>query len=82
MTGKERFAQRGREMSNVIASINDDLQGWYKAYFDRAYTLTDADVEAAGVTATDVVGLVTFAEALATFMTSNGGYISKMRSDL
>ena len=82
MTSEATFATKGRNMATVFASIHDDLSSWYQVYFDRGYTLTDADVAEAGVPAADVVGLVTFVEALNTFMVTNGGYISKMRNDL
>lgn len=82
MAGKDNFANKGRGMATVFASIYDDLRGWRQVYFDREYTLADEDVAAAGVTADDVVGLVTFTDALNTFMVANGGYISKMRQDM
>jgi hypothetical protein len=57
-------------------------------YWDRTYNdggadeLTDGDVESLGVTAADVTGMVTFADAFDTFMAANRAYLSKMRNDL
>ena len=40
------------------------------------------DRETLGIVAADVTGMVTFADALETFLVANRGYLSKMRSDL
>ena len=85
---KTKFVSQGQEMAGVMARLADSLGTWRDVYWDRAYNsggtaeLTDADVESLGVTAADVTGLVTFADALDTFMLANRAYLSKMRNDL
>lgn len=75
-------------MAGVMARLADSLNTWRNVFWDRTYNdggaaeLTDADVESLGVTAADVTGLVTFADALDTFMLANRAYLSKMRNDL
>ena len=71
-----------------MARLADNIGAWRNVWWDRTYNdggdaeLTDADVESLGVTAADVTGLVTFADALDTFMLANRAYLSKMRNDL
>jgi hypothetical protein len=85
---KTKFVSQGQEMAGVMARLADSLGAWRDVYWDRTYNdggaaeLTDADVESLGVTAADVTGLVTFADALDTFMLANRAYLSKMRNDL
>ena len=85
---KSTYARRGREMATGIALQLDELLTWRNVYWDRAYNatgadeLTDADVADLGITAADVTGLTTFADAFETFMASNRPYLSKMRSDI
>ena len=88
MSNKTRYASRAQDMAAIFSSLSDDISALQAIYFDRGYgsggtdELTDADVEALGVTAADVVGMITFAGALDTFMAANRGYLSKMRNDL
>lgn len=88
MADKSRFATRGRELAASMAILSDQIAAWRNAYWDRAYNdgggaeLVDADVAASGVTAVDVTGLTTFADALDAFLASNRPYLSKMRNDL
>ena len=44
--------------------------------------MTDAKVAGADVTAADVQGLITFADALETFLVANRAYVNKMRGDM
>ena len=88
MSNKTRYASRAQDMASIFSSLADDIASLQAIYFDRGYgsggadELTDADVEALGITAADVVGMITFAGALDTFMAANRGYLSKMRNDL
>ena len=88
MSNKTRYASRAQDMASIFSSLADDIASLQAIYFDRGYgsggadELTDADVEALGITAADVVGMITFAGALETFMAANRGYLSKMRNDL
>ena len=88
MSNKTRYASRAQDMAAIFSSLSDDIASLQAIYFDRGYgsggadELTDADVEALGITAADVVGMITFAGALETFMAANRGYLSKMRNDL
>lgn len=88
MDNKKQFAQRGRELSTVASNLFDQTLAWRNVFWDRAYNsggadaLTNGDVDEAGVTVDDVVGLVTFADALETFLVANRAYLSKMRNDL
>ena len=88
MSNKTRYASRAQDMAAIFSSLSDDIGALQAIYFDRGYgsggadELTDADVEALGITAADVVGMITFAGALETFMAANRGYLSKMRNDL
>ena len=85
---KSKFVSQGQEMAGVMARLADSLGTWRDVFWDRAYNsggaaaLTDTDTEQLGVTAADVTGLVTFADALDTFMLANRAYLSKMRNDL
>ena len=85
---KSKFVSQGQEMAGVMARLADSLGTWRDVFWDRAYNsggaaaLTDTDTEQLGVTAADVTGLVTFADALETFMLANRAYLSKMRNDL
>ena len=88
MSNKTKYASRAMDMASIFSSLSDDIASLQAVYFDRAYNsggadeLTDADVEALGITAADVTGMITFAGALETFMSANRGYLSKMRNDL
>lgn len=88
MSNKTRYASRAQDMASIFSNLADDISSLQAIYFDRAYNsggadeLTDADVEALGITAADVTGVITFAGALETFMAANRGYLSKMRNDL
>lgn len=88
MSNKAHYARRAQDMAAIFSSLSDDISALQAIYFDRGYgsggadELTDADVEALGITAADVVGMITFAGALETFMAANRGYLSKMRNDL
>lgn len=88
MSEKSKFAARGREMSSIMANLTDDILAWRGVYWDRAYNaggadeITDNDVAALGITAADVTGLITFADAFETFLVANRAYINKMRSDM
>ncbi len=87
-TNKQKFGMAARDAATRFADMSDDLAALNAVYWDRAYNsggadeLTDADVESLGVTAADVTGMITFADALETFLTSNRAYLSKMRNDL
>jgi len=88
MSNKTRYASRAQDMAAIFSNLADDIDSLQAIYFDRGYNagaadaLTDADVEALGITAADVTGMITFAGALETFMAANRGYLSKMRNDL
>ena len=88
MSNKTRYASRAQDMAAIFSNLSDDIASLQAIYFDRGYgsggaeELTDADVEALGITAADVTGMITFAGALETFMAANRGYLSKMRNDL
>lgn len=88
MANKQHYARQAQQMAATFPALSDDILALQAIYFDRAYNsggadeLTDADVEALGITAADVVGMITFAGALETFMAANRGYLSKMRNDL
>lgn len=82
------FTQRGRELATALSLQMNDLAAWRNVYWDRTYNagaadeLTDADVAETGVTAADITGLVTFADALDTFLTSTRPYLNNMRQDM
>ncbi len=88
MSNKANYVRKAQEMAGVMARLAEDIATWRDVYWDRGYNdggaseLTDADVESLGVTATDVTGMITFADALDTFMAANRAYLSKMRNDL
>ena len=88
MANKQHYARQAQQMAATFSALSDDILALQAIYFDRAYNsggadeLTDADVEALGITAADVVGMITFAGALETFMAANRGYLSKLRNDL
>jgi hypothetical protein len=88
MANKQQYAERSRALASTFANLSDDIMSLQNVFFDRGYgsggadELTNQDVAGAGVTADDVIGMVTFAGALDTFMVANRGYISKMRNDL
>ncbi len=87
-TNKQKFGMAARDSATRFADMADDIAALQAVWFDRGYNsagadeLTDADVEALGITAADVVGMITFAGALDTFLAANRGYLSKMRNDL
>ena len=88
MANKANFARQGQQMAASFSALADDILALQNIYWDRGYNpggadpLADADVEALGITAADVTGMITFADALDTFLTANRGYLSKMRNDL
>jgi hypothetical protein len=88
MNKKVAFAQRGREMATTLSLLHEQVEQWRGVYWDRGFNaggadeLTDADVEEVGVTAADVVGLLTFADALETFLTANRAYLNRIRQDM
>lgn len=88
MANKINYVRQGQQMASTLATLADNLSAWRDVFWDRAYNsggaaaLTDTDTEQLGVTAADVTGLVTFADALDTFMLANRAYLSKMRNDL
>ena len=88
MANKINYVRQGQQMAATMATLADNLSTWRDVFWDRTYNsggaaeLTNADVEQLGVTAADVTGLVTFADALNTFMLANRAYLSKMRNDL
>lgn len=88
MSNKTHYAKRAQDMAGIFANLADDILAIRDTWWDRAYNsggadeLTDADVESLGVTAADVTGMITFADALETFLTANRAYLSKMRNDL
>lgn len=88
MANKNRYASRGQDMAAIFANLADDIIAFRDTFWDRGYNsggadeLLDADVEALGITAADVTGMITFAGALDTFLAANRGYLSKMRNDL
>ncbi len=85
---KVTFTARGRELATALALQMNDLAAWRNTYWDRTYNdggadeITDANVEASGVSAADITGLVTFADALDTFLVSTRPYLSNMRQDM
>jgi len=88
MANKINYVRQGQQMAATMATLADNLSTWRDVFWDRTYNsggaaeLTNADVEQLGVTAADVTGLVTFADALDAFMLANRAYLSKMRNDL
>ena len=88
MANKAQFTQRGREVASTFSNLADDILAWRNVYWDRGYNdggadeLEAQDISTSGVTVDDVTGMVTFADALETFLAANRGYLSKMRSDL
>ena len=88
MAQKDNYARKAQQMAASFSALSDDILSLQAIWFDRAYNsggadeLTDADVEALGITAADVTGMITFAGALDTFLVANRGYLSKMRNDL
>lgn len=85
---KLTFTQRGRELATALSLQMNDLSAWRNVYWDRTYNasgadeLTDTDVAETGVTSADITGLVTFADALDTFLTSTRPYLNNMRQDM
>lgn len=88
MSYKVRFSREAQEAASVFSKLSDTIAALQAVYFDRGYNsggadeLTDADVESLGIDAEAVVGMITFAGALETFMAANRGYLSMMRNDL
>ncbi len=82
------FTQRGRELATALALQMNDLAAWRNTYWDRTYNaggadeITDQDIAESGVSAGDVTGLTTFADAIDTFLASNRPYLSNMRQDM
>lgn len=88
MANKINYVRQGQQMAATMATLAANLSTWRDVFWDRTYNsggaaeLTNADTEQLGVTAADVTGLVTFADALDAFMLANRAYLSKMRNDL
>ena len=88
MASKATYAERGRGIAATFSNLSDDVIAWRNVYWDRAYNgggadaIVDADVVVTGVTAADITGMITFADALETFLVANRAYVSKMRNDL
>ena len=89
MSNKTRYASKAMDMASIFSNLADDITALQSVYWDRGYNaggadpLTDDDVAALGVTAAEVTGMAdAFAGALATFLETNQGYLSKMRNDL
>lgn len=88
MAGKQQYAERARSLAGIAANLSDDILAWRDVWWDRGYNtggadpLGDADVTGAGVTAAELTGLVTFADALEVFLTANRAYINRIRSDM
>jgi hypothetical protein len=88
MADKLQYARRARDMAGIFSNLTDDIISLRNVYWDRGYNsggadpLADADVETLGVVSADVTDMITFADALETFLVANRGYLSKMRSDL
>ena len=85
---KTTFTRRGRELATALALQMDDLAAWRNTYWDRTYNaggadeITDANIAETGVSAADITGLVTFADALDAFLVSTRPYLSNMRQDM
>lgn len=88
MSNKVKYVQQAQEMAGVMSRLFSNVEQWKAVYWDRGYNsggadeLTDTDVESLGLTAADVTGLVTFADALDTFLAANRAYLSKVRNDI
>lgn len=88
MSNKINYARRGQDMAGVFSNLADDLLAFRDIWWDRGYNengaaeLVDGDVSSLGITAADVTGMITFADALETFLVANRAYLSKMRNDL
>ena len=88
MANKLQYARQAQQMAASFSAQADDIVALRNIWWDRGYNdngaaeLTDADVTALGITSADVTGMITFADALETFLTANRGYLSKMRNDL
>ena len=88
MANKANFARQAQQMAASFSALADDILSLQNIYWDRGYNsggadpLADEDVASLGITAADVTGMITFADALDTFLTANRGYLSKMRNDL
>ncbi len=88
MSDKLRFTTEAQAAASIVSKLADTVLALRDVWWDRAYNsggadeLTDADVESLGVTAADVTGMITFADALETFLVANRAYLSKMRNDL
>jgi len=85
---KTTFAQRGRELATALALQMNDLAAWRNTYWDRTYNaggadeIEDVDIASVGVSSGDITGLVTFADALDSFLVSTRPYLSNMRQDM
>jgi len=88
MANKLHYARQAQQMASSFSAQADSIIALRNVYWDRGYNdngaaeLTDADVESLGITAANVTGMITFADALDTFMLANRAYLSKMRNDL
>lgn len=88
MANKTHYARQAQQMAGSFSALTDDILAFRDIWWDRAYNsggadeLIDADVSSLGITAADVTGMITFADALETFLVANRAYLSKMRSDL
>ena len=88
MANKANFARQAQQMAASFSALADDILSLQNIYWDRGYNsggadpLADEDVASLGITAADVTGMITFADAPDSFLTANWGYLSKMRNDL
>ena len=88
MANKMQYARQGQQMAASFSALADDIIAFRNIWWDRGYNasgaaeMTNTDVDTLGITAADVTGMITFADALDTFLAANRGYLSKMRNDL
>lgn len=88
MANKLHYARQAQQMASSFSAQADSIIALRNVYWDRGYNdngaaeLTDADVESLGITAANVTGMITFADALETFLVANRAYLSQMRNDL
>jgi len=88
MANKLQYARQAQQMAASFSAQADDIVSLRNIWWDRGYNdngaaeLTNADVESLGITAADVTGMVTFADALEAFLVANRAYLSRMRNDL
>lgn len=87
-TNESTYARRGREMATTLSLQFDELLAWRGVYWDRGYNAGGADeiiaedIEEQDISVADLTGMITFADALETFLVANKAYLSKMRQDM